>query len=108
MVSFISSISSCLYDATLLAEISDVKDNEIELKIREEDISILYIIQHELLKEKSVDFAGVILKHPLIKDYIMRVTTKRKDPMEVIHDASTSATEYSKDFSSMVKSALKK
>jgi DNA-directed RNA polymerase subunit L len=92
----------------LLAEISDVKDNEIELKIREEDISILYIIQHELLKEKSVDFAGVILKHPLIKDYIMRVTTKRKDPMEVIQDASANATEYSKDFYGMVKSALKK
>jgi len=92
----------------LIAEIADVKDNEIELKIREEDISILYIIQHELLKEKSVDFAGVILKHPLVRDYHMRVATKRKDPMEVIQDASASAVEYSKDFSSLVKSALKK
>jgi DNA-directed RNA polymerase subunit L len=92
----------------LLVEIADVKDNEIELKIREEDISILYIIQHEILKDKSVEFAGVILKHPLVKDYYMRVATKRKDPMEVIQDASTSAVEYSKDFSSVVKSALKK
>jgi DNA-directed RNA polymerase subunit L len=92
----------------MLAEIADVKDNEIELKIREEDISVLYIIQHELLKEKSVDFAGVIQKHPLTKEYQMRVATKRKDPMEVIHDASTSAQEYSKDLVSMIKSALKK
>jgi DNA-directed RNA polymerase subunit L len=92
----------------LLVEIADVKDNEIELKIREEDISILHIVQHELLKEKSVDFAGVILKHPLTKEYFMRVATKRKDPMEVIQDASAAAVEYSKDFSSMVKSALKK
>jgi DNA-directed RNA polymerase subunit L len=89
-------------------EISDVKDTEIELKIREEDISILYIIQHELLKEKSVDFAGVIQKHPLAKEYQMRVATKRKDPMEVVQDASASAQEYSKEFFSMVKSALKK
>jgi len=89
-------------------EISDVKDNEIELKIREEDISVLYIVQHELLKEKSVDFAGVIQKHPLTNEYIMRVTTKRKDPMEVIQDASASAQEYSKELFSMVKSALKK
>lgn len=89
-------------------EISDVKDNEIELKIREEDISVLYIVQHELLKEKSVDFAGVIQKHPLAKEYQMRVTTKRKDPMEVIQDASTSAQEYSKELFSMIKSALKK
>jgi DNA-directed RNA polymerase subunit L len=90
------------------AEISDVNDNEIELKIREEDISILYIVQHELLKEKSVDFAGVIQKHPLTKEYQMRVATKRKDPMEVIQDASASAQEYSKELFTMVKSALKK
>jgi DNA-directed RNA polymerase subunit L len=92
----------------MLAEITDVRDNEIELKIHEEDISILYIIQHELLKEKSVDFAGVIQKHPLTKDYQMRVTTKRKDPMEVIQDASASAQEYSKDLLNMIKSSLKK
>jgi DNA-directed RNA polymerase subunit L len=90
------------------AEISDVKDTEIELKIREEDISILYIIQHELLKEKSVDFAGVIQKHPLTKEYQMGVATKRKDPMEVVQDASASAQEYSKELFNMVKSALKK
>ena len=92
----------------MLAEISDVKDNEIELKVREEDISILYIVQHELLKEKSVDFAGVIQKHPLSKEYQMRVATKRKDPIEVIQDASASAAEYAKDLAGMVKSALKK
>lgn len=90
------------------AEISDVKDNEIELKIREEDISILYIVQHELLKEKSVDFAGVIQKHPLTKEYQMRVATKRKDPMEVMQDSSASAQEYSKELLGMIKSALKK
>ena len=89
-------------------EISDVKDTEIELKIREEDISVFYIIQHELLKEKSVDFAGVIQKHPLTKEYQMRVATKRKDPMEVVQDASASAQEYSKELFSMGKAALKK
>jgi DNA-directed RNA polymerase subunit L len=34
----------------MFVEIADIKDNEIELTIREEDISILYILQHELLK----------------------------------------------------------
>jgi DNA-directed RNA polymerase subunit L len=61
-----------------------------------------------LLKEKSVDFAGVIQKHPLTKQYQMRVATKRKDPIEVVQDASASAADYSKDFLSMIKSALKK
>jgi DNA-directed RNA polymerase subunit L len=92
----------------MFAEVTDIKDNEIELKIREEDISILHILQHELLKEKSVDFAGVIQKHPLTKDYQLRVATKRKDPMEVIQDASTSAQEYSKDILNIVKTALKR
>ena len=92
----------------MLAEVSDVKDNEIEIKVREEDISVLYVVQHELLKEKSVDFAGVIQKHPLAKEYQMRVATKRKDPMEVVQDASASAQEYSKDLFSMIKTALKK
>ena len=92
----------------MFVEIADIKDNEIELTIREEDISILYILQHELLKEKSTDFAGVIQSHPLTKDYQLRVTTKRKDPMEVIQDASSSAQEYSKELLSMIKSAVKK
>ena len=92
----------------MFVEIADIKDNEIELTIREEDISILYILQHELLKERSTDFAGVIQKHPLTKDYQLRVTTKRKDPMEVIQDASSSAQEYSKELLSMIKSAVKK
>ncbi|HEY7508594.1 RpoL/Rpb11 RNA polymerase subunit family protein [Candidatus Nitrososphaera sp. FF02] len=91
----------------MLAEITDFKDNELELKIREEDISVLYIVQHELLKEKSVDFAGVILQHPLIRDYKMRVATKRKDPMEVLQDAAASAADYSKELAGLVKAALK-
>jgi DNA-directed RNA polymerase subunit L len=92
----------------MLVEVSDVKDNEIELKVSEEDISVLYVVQHELLKERSVDFAGVVQKHPLAKEYQLRVVTKRKDPMEVIQDASTSAAEYSKDLTGLIKSALKK
>jgi hypothetical protein len=36
------------------------------------------------------------------------MTTKRKDPMEVMQDASTSAQEYSKELLSRIKSAVKK
>lgn len=91
----------------MLAEITDFKDNELELKVTEEDISILYIVQHELLKEKSVDFAGVVLDHPLTKNFKLRVVTKRKSPVEVIQDASTSAVDYSKELAGTVKAALK-
>jgi DNA-directed RNA polymerase subunit L len=92
----------------MLAEIIDIKDNQLELKLQEEDISIMYIIQHELLKEKSIEFAGVSLKHPLIKEYVVRIITKKKDPIEAIREASISASENIKELTSTLKTALKK
>ena len=84
------------------------KDNELELSLQDEDISVMYIIQHELLKEKSVEFAGVVLKHPLTHEYFIRVVTKKKDPFEVIQEASTKASEMMREISGLIKPALKK
>ena len=92
----------------MLAEITDIKENKIELKLQEEDISVMYIVQHELLKQRDVEFAGVMLKHPLIKDYILRVLTKKTDPVEAVRDASLSASEYVEELASTLKSNLKK
>jgi DNA-directed RNA polymerase subunit L len=92
----------------MLAEITDIKENKIELKLQEEDISVMYIVQHELLKQRDVEFAGVMLKHPLIKDYILRVLTKKTDPIEAVRDASVSASEYVEQLASTLKSNLKK
>ena len=92
----------------MLAEITDIKDNKIELKLQEEDISVMYIVQHELLKQRDVEFAGVMLKHPLIKDYILLVLTKKTDPIEAVRDASVSASEYVEEIASTLKSNLKK
>ncbi|HEY7080436.1 MAG TPA: RpoL/Rpb11 RNA polymerase subunit family protein [Nitrososphaeraceae archaeon] len=78
----------------MLAEIIQLKKNELELKIEEEDISVMYIIQYELLKQTAVEFAGVMLKHPLIKDYMMRVLTNKKDPVEALSEATLLASEY--------------
>jgi len=90
------------------AEVVIAKDEELELKLQDEDISVMYIIQHELLKEKSVEFAGMILKHPLTREYFVRVVTKKKDPFEVIQEASAKAAEIMKEISSVIKPALKK
>ena len=92
----------------MLAEIVDMKDREIELKLQDEDISVMYIVQHELLKEKNVEFAGVVLKHPLIKDYLIRVVTKKKIPIETFQDACQSASENLRVLSTVIKDALKK
>ncbi|HEY9386095.1 MAG TPA: RpoL/Rpb11 RNA polymerase subunit family protein [Nitrososphaeraceae archaeon] len=90
------------------AELANIKDNELELKLQDEDISIMYIIQHELLTEKNVEFAGVILKHPLTREYIIRIITRKKDPFEIIEEATSKASEVIKDITGMLKPALKR
>lgn len=90
------------------AEVLSAKENELELKLQDEDISVMYIIQHELLKEKSVDFAGVILKHPLTREYYIRVVTRKRDPFEVIQEASAKATEVMKELTGAIRPTLRK
>jgi DNA-directed RNA polymerase subunit L len=68
----------------MLLELNDNDDMSVELKVKEEDISILYIVQHELLKNKNIEFAGVVLKHQLIKDYILRIISKGTSAMETL------------------------
>ena len=90
------------------AEVLSAKENELELKLQDEDISVMYIIQHELLKEKGVDFAGVILKHPLTREYFIRVVTRKRDPFEVIKEASAKASEVMKELSVAIRPTLRK
>lgn len=90
------------------AEVLSAKENELELKLQDEDISVMYIIQHELLKEKSVDFAGVILKHPLTREYFIRVVTRKRDPFEVIQEASAKASEVMKELTGAIRPTLRK
>jgi DNA-directed RNA polymerase subunit L len=92
----------------MLAEVLELKDDQAELKIQEEDISVMYIIQHELLNNKNVEFAGVVLKHPLLRDYILRIAARKKSPIETIYEATANASEIVKELSSTFKAALKK
>jgi DNA-directed RNA polymerase subunit L len=92
----------------MLAEVLDLKDDQAELKIQEEDISVMYIVQHELLNDKNIEFAGVVLKHPLLRDYILRIAARKKAPMETIYEATANAAEIVKEISSTIKAALKK
>jgi len=67
---------------------------EVHLDMRKLDISTLYIVQHELLKDPTVEFAGVVLKHPLTKQISMRVNTSKGNPIKEIEKATKSAIEY--------------
>ena len=59
------------------AQVISSEPKEISLSITETDIGILYIIQHELLKESNIDFAGVIVKHPLTNECWMRINSSQ-------------------------------
>ncbi len=103
-VSFISSICSCLL--YMHAEVTHAKDKELEFKILEVDISILYIIQHEIQKNNDVKFAGVILKHPLIREYMLKILTTKNEPQRSLLDSVDLAIRYTNDLSGMLKLTL--
>lgn len=79
---------------------------EMSLSLKDADIGLLYVIQHELLKQSSVDFAGVIVKHPLTNEIWMRITSSGK-PLGEIKKATDSAIKISEEFKQLVNSKIK-
>jgi DNA-directed RNA polymerase subunit L len=86
------------------AEIVNYSNNEIEFKLKEEDISIMYIIQHHLLKEKNVSFAGIVMKHPLIKEYSMKINSN-ENPIDMLLKSVNSANSFLNDLSTSIESS---
>jgi len=89
------------------AKITKSSPKEISLTISKSDIGTLYIVQHELLKESSIEFAGVIMKHPLTREYWMRVNTSKGNPLKEIEKAVKTAIEYTDELKKAVHSKLK-
>jgi len=88
------------------AQVITSETKEISLSITETDIGILYIIQHELLKASNVDFAGVIVKHPLTNECWMRINSSSK-PLGEIKKATESAVKMAEEFKQLFNSKLK-
>jgi len=89
------------------AKITESSSKEVSLTISRSDIATLYIVQHELLKEPSVEFAGVIMKHPLTKEYWMRVNTSKGNPLKEIEKATKTAIEYANELKKLINSKIK-
>jgi DNA-directed RNA polymerase subunit L len=90
------------------AEVTHAKDKELEFRILNLDISILYIIQHEIQKNDDIKFAGVILKHPLIREYMLKILTTRSEPQKSLLDSIDLSIQYTNDLSGMLKLTLGK
>ena len=89
------------------AKVTKSSPKEVNLTITQSDISTLYIVQHELLKDPGIEFAGVIMKHPLTREYWMRVNTSKGNPLKEIEKAAKTAIEYTNELKKIVNSKIK-
>ena len=80
---------------------------EVNLSINQSDIGTLYIVQHELLKEKDIDFAGLIIKHPLTNECWMRVNSSKSNPLKEITNATESAIKSVEELKKLFNSKIK-
>lgn len=88
------------------AQVLSSSKQEINLSVKESDIATLYIIQHELLKDSNVDFAGVIVKHPLTNECWVRVNSKT-NPIQDLTKAIDSAIKIADDIKKLFNSKIK-
>ena len=82
-------------------ELVNSNSNEVNVSIKDGDIGILYLIQHELLKNQEIDFAGVIMKHPSTNEIWMRVNSK-KNPISQISTSTDSVITAVNDLKKLV------
>ena len=79
-------------------QLEDLTKKEANLSILDGDIGVMYIIQDELLKSSSTQFAGVIARHPLTNKLYMRVVSNNplKDTVKATNTVIEGATELKK------------
>ena len=87
------------------AQVISSEAKEISISVTETDIGILYIIQHELLKASNVDFAGVIIKHPLTNECWMRINSSTK-PLSEVKKSTESSIKMAEEFKELFISKL--
>jgi len=88
------------------AQVITLEPKQVSFSITDADIGILYIIQHELLKESKIDFAGVIVKHPLTNEIWMRINSSTK-PLGEMKKATDSAIKMAEEFKKLFNSKIK-
>jgi len=94
-----------LFFAWMEVQLRELTKKEANLSILSGDIGILYIIQSELLKNSSTEFAGVITRHPLTDELWMRVVSNAplKDTIKATNAAIEGANELKKLLASKIK-----
>ncbi len=87
-------------------QILESSPKQIQLSVTDVDIGLLYIVQHELLSRKDIDFAGVIVKHPLTNECWVKVNST-KDPMPKLMSSVDNSIKVIDNLISTFQSSLK-
>ena len=98
-------IRNKLFFAWMEVQLRELTKKEANLSILGGDIGILYIIQNELLKNSSTEFAGVITRHPLTDELWMRVVSNT--PLKDIAKATNTAIEEAAELKKLLASKIK-
>ena len=98
-------IRNKLFFAWMEVQLRELTKKEANLSILGGDIGILYIIQNELLKNSSIEFAGVITRHPLTDELWMRVVSNT--PLKDIAKATNTAIEEAAELKKLLASKIK-
>lgn len=88
------------------AQVLNLDTTELSLSIKGADVGVLYIIQHELLKDTNTNFAGVIVKHPLTNECWVKINSKAK-PVQQVKKATNSAIKIANEFKQLFNSTIK-
>ena len=86
-------------------QLGDLTKKEANLSILGGDIGVMYIIQDELLKSSSTQFAGVIARHPLTDTLYMRVVSN--NPIKDIIKATNTAIGEADELENLLTSKIK-
>ena len=86
-------------------QLENLAKNKVRLSISDGDIGVLYVIQHELIKNSNPEFAGVITRHPLTNELWMQVNSK--NPLNEISKATSSAIAVAAEFKKTLTSKIK-
>ena len=81
-------------------------DNTIEVHLKDEDVAVADIIHHELLQDEDVVFAGVVPPHPLIKEVVLRLQSKKQDPISILITVTKNASQRSQEILEGLEKAL--
>ena len=86
-------------------QLENLDKNKVKLSISDGDIGVLYVIQHELIKNSNPEFAGVITRHPLTNELWMQVNSK--NPLTEISKATSSAIAVAAELKKTLTSKIK-